>query len=606
MVGCGPAAENEHDEESTVESESMEGVHPMEEVSCDVKVAIMEFVDGKSAIRMGMVLRGWHAVLMSSCPRCERFWREATIRELRAPGLRGTQAAVGECWRERYARLHRRLDRAAWLGATSRHGMRDRVAAPQMFVGVKGRRLFNYGGWTRVGPQTDLHCCDLNAFAAFRDAARAGSTPPPLRFERCEEQGRPVARGGVQTLTPLWLSCGGKEGPSRRHIAATLDLPSADDFELVVAFGGAGGGYHNEHSDWRVAGVSEDQKLIRWTSIGVRRRRGDSGILTPRCAHTATYVPGRLSGGEEGHIFVVGGHTDNCARSLATVDCLDVARWTWSSDVASGGFVGRHGHSTTLVERCGRGYLVVVGGGTGNILHGFGDGIRELDECWVLDIAQRRWLDGTPLDLGSEFGLGAPCGRHHTASAALHGTTLLLGGGSRPTNRLGLLDCAACVDLALARDKNAGEELRDANLLVDLTAHLADDSPQPAGRKMHAAACLLPWLPVFVCFGGWQVGPHFADLWLADLANGLLEPSATLAAPAPPTSIPLLDGPDDNNSDDNSSGVYSDDDNDDDDELVTVNVLTTNGEHQLQLPRSIFLRSIHDGMLGLASGEGDS
>ncbi|CAE7221145.1 unnamed protein product, partial [Symbiodinium necroappetens] len=49
----------------------------------------------------------------------------------------------------------------------------------------------------------------------------------------------------------------------------------------------------------------------------------------------------------------------------------------------------RHGHSATLFEVDGRGYLVVVGGGIGNILENWG--VRDFGDLAVLDLDPNGW-----------------------------------------------------------------------------------------------------------------------------------------------------------------------------------------------------------------------
>ncbi|KAJ8603133.1 hypothetical protein CTAYLR_004585 [Chrysophaeum taylorii] len=583
-------------------------------LSGEVLLGIMEFVDGASALRASVALRPWRQVLVEEAG--DEWWRERIVRELRAPALRSSPPPFlsKRGWRGLYRELVEPVERARWVSASSRHGLTDRVAAPQMFVGPSGKRLFCYGGWTRLGPQTDVHWANLGDIAGMWRRAKRGSGVARgvgPRFRRALETGRPVGRGGVQTLTPLWVANGGREGPSRRHVAATVGTEEVEeDAELVLAFGGAGGGYHNEHNDWRVAALTEGEgdrnAAVCWTAVG-RRRIGpstrDGAELAARCAHAATYVPARLCGASEGAVFVVGGHADDCSRSLASVDCLDVATWTWDKDVAAeSNFRPRHGHSSTLVEEDGTGYLVVVGGGNGNILHGFGAGIRELDDVNVFDTRSRRWI--------ATFDSAAPFGRHHAAATLPGGRALLFGGGARPSNEIGLLDARACVKRALHHHHH-GQKKRAASstwrsLLfptqpaVFLKTLDSSSSDQPRPRKMHASACLLPWLPLFVVFGGWEMGPHFADMWFADLHtssstadddDGMMEVEES-AEDEDTTAATGAADPDDDDDDD--------DDDDNDDSLVTLNIATNAGTHQIQVPRHVFLRLVREGMLGVA------
>ena len=70
---------------------------------------------------------------------------------------------------------------ARWAaGPTRAHGLGDRVAAPQMFLSPDGRRLYNYGGWTSRGPQTDLAVSSADAYEAFAcGAVVAGAVVAP-------------------------------------------------------------------------------------------------------------------------------------------------------------------------------------------------------------------------------------------------------------------------------------------------------------------------------------------------------------------------------------------------------------------------------------------
>lgn len=605
----------------------------------ELSLEVMDYVDGASALRAAAASPVWARLLLGA--KSEDYWRRTTIRELDAPALQecGPPLCCAAPWRARFRELKQRCPRRArWLSWSTRHGLTDRVAAPQLFVGPRGRRLFCYGGWTRLGPQTDVQWTNLSEIAKLARRGRGRSSEAGVQhvtgplFRRAEDTGRPVQRGGVQTLTPLWRTNGGLEGPSRSHVAAALGVPLAElesDVELVLTFGGAGGGYNNEHNDWRIAalkeGRDEEPARLAWTGVGRSRRDGgthDQAEIDTRCAHSATYVPPRLLDGHtEGAVFVIGGHTDDCTRSLAAVDCLDVAQWTWERHIGEGcSFAGRHGHSATLVEVNGAGYIIVVGGGTGNILHGFGAGIAEFDDCCVFDCRAKHWL--ATFDLGARQSVGTCFGRHHTSAACCNGRTLLFGGGASPTNRLGLLDMRRCVKRALSSgpDRPACRRRVAEPLLCDLTPGLVEsDVPTaPRGRKMHGAACLLPWLPLFVVFGGWEFGPHFSDMWLADL-----EPAGG------PSIVDIEEedkAPDDSDDDDGSldgqfyencedAARFGRDDDDeygsneefeqdenpgDDEDLVALNLATDTGMHQIQIPRSVFHRLVRQGMLGFA------
>lgn len=102
-----------------------------------------------------------------------------------------------------------------------------------------------------------------------------------------------------------------------------------------MAFGGGGGGYRHEHNSWSIGVLKEGEGLAvppKWcfggsggeasTIVWGRPAPSGEGLgsiqPTPRCAHSATYIPSRLGGGPEGSVVIFGGHTDQCSESLAT------------------------------------------------------------------------------------------------------------------------------------------------------------------------------------------------------------------------------------------------------------------------------------------------
>lgn len=282
----------------------------------------------------------------------------------------------------------------------------------------------------------------------------------------------------------------------------------AQDACLVLAFGGAGGGYRNEHCSHAVGLLHEagqqPQASIHW---GWPRSQG-SALPTPRASHTSTYVPARLAGAHypEGCVVVLGGHTDDTTEVCITVDVLRLHDWQWSVNKYIGGSSprARLGHEAILVESDGRAYLVVTGGGLGSILSPFGT--QEMNDVAVMDLHAWVWLGA--LHLRRAQGVPVP-GRHHTACAGLGGQLFLFGGGHSPSNKLCVLDGVECVRRAHA----------SAREIVLREVPTASEQRMPRGRKMHGAACLLPWLPAFVIFGGWETQAHFEDIWVCALGR---------------------------------------------------------------------------------------
>ncbi|KAJ1445721.1 hypothetical protein M885DRAFT_549063 [Pelagophyceae sp. CCMP2097] len=508
-------------------------------LSDELHLVIAGFLRGAEAVAASTAIRYWAAALLAR----DDAFSEFAEREFRLPAqLQGRAGA--DSWRDTYRRLAQPLREATWAAATCAHGLGDRVAQPQLFVGIDGARVFNYGGWTPAGPQTDLRCVPLDAFrraAETRDAR-------DVVFRHVPAAGTPCARGGCQTLTPLWQR---GDAPTLAHVKLMAPLFGLDATVvtpatmLVLAYGGGGGGYRNEHDDWRI-GIIYDVACgdtggdagprVRWQRVATR------GQPAPRCAHSATYVPARLAPRfPEGCVVAFGGHSHDCHRSLDSVDvfCLESLSWTHFDGPAAtprsaaaraaaalhgGGGAGawprpRHGHTATLVEPASRiAKIVVVGGGRGNII---GEPGAEFSDACSLDLSSPLFQRGTPLDAGGGYAATralfhwdvrhlshvhyAP-GRHHSASPTHDGRgVLLFGGGAAPSNPLCVLD---------ARD-----------LLVDSGAVALRALGLPAGRpprarKMHGACCLLPFAPLLVVFGGWETNAHFDDLWYARFSRG--------------------------------------------------------------------------------------
>lgn len=177
---------------------------------------------------------------------------------------------------------------------------------------------------------------------------------------------------------------------------------------------------------------------------------------------------------------------------------------------------GRHGHSTTLVEVDGDGYLVIVGGGIGNILEHWG--VEEFFDVAILDLKTWTWIGHFMLQCGTTGTDFRGPGRHHVACQGLPGQILLMGGGRRPGRQVCSLDASRCIRMALAGQVTGNFPLSEVqpSSPQDLqeTGSVPRQPALPTGRKMHGAACLLPWAPLVVIFGGWETGPHFDDLWV--------------------------------------------------------------------------------------------
>lgn len=505
----------------------------LESMNDDLVDVIAGFLRGRMVASASVGVRSW-ARLRDN----QRFWYGRCCAEQKLAGWAFEDAA---CWRSAYARLAGAVRSGRWVaGPFRRHGLEDRVAAPQLFASRYGGTLYNYGGWTRGGPQTDLRWV---ASATVESAARGAGDAPPLEFAYCRSAGRPAVNGGAQTLTPLWTA-GGAGAPSDGHAASCLRRGGGEDvgaaLSLVVAYGGGGGGYRHEHNDWAVgvleeprAGGALDEPRVRWVRAGgaagdeFRERWAPrppaDGEPLPRCAHSGTYVPSRCFAAglfEEGCVVFFGGHSANTAVTLAAAQFLDVKTWTWlaarDDGVAEGDVAprARHGHSASLYEAPEGAYLIFAGGGEGIIL----DDPRE---CVDASDAQALFLGDVSLDAGAVEGLEwlpvvdlrhesyAP-GRHHTAAPVGEAQVALYGGGHRPDGALVRLDLGAVV---AAGRRPAPPRSVD---LVDVDGGRA--APKPTPRKFHAMASLYPKLPLVVVHGGWRYNPHFDDLWIAAVA----------------------------------------------------------------------------------------
>ena len=226
----------------------------------DLQRHVMVFLEGADCCRAGGAIARWRAL------QDERWWHLKTKLDF---CVNRWDANDEPSWRAAYARCKVGPSAARWAaGPTRSHGLGDRVAAPQMFVSPDGRRVYNYGGWTSGGPQTDLAVSSADAYEAF---ARGAEAEP--RFRLCPSSGQPAHPGGAQSLTPLWLP-GGGAAPSQAHVASLAPagfLRAGDRAHLILAFGGGLGGYRHEHDSW---------------AVGVLADRG--GDEAPRSASTPT------------------------------------------------------------------------------------------------------------------------------------------------------------------------------------------------------------------------------------------------------------------------------------------------------------------------------
>jgi hypothetical protein len=406
---------------------------------------------------------------------------------------------------------------------------------------------------------------------------------------------------------------------------------------LVLAFGGGLGSYRNEHNDWRLGVLLERTELsredkpepppgvaaeesslkkvakepavcIHWSTPrrvdGLKVEQANAAAVDEypletnnrpqaRAAHSATFVPARfLEGFPEGAVVVAGGHTNDVSEELSTVDVLNLATWVWQRDVVPvdqpDASLPRHGHSASVVEVNGNGFLMVVGGGTGNILAPM-QRCRESRNVHVLDLRRWRWLGNgiTLVAAGGDSPGGGIGGRHHTGcvTASRDGRIILFGGGHEPSNEVLVLNAVECVKLA-----QQSEPGRVASVVVP-----ENERPPPRPRKMHGAACLLPWLPILVVFGGWERGPHFEDMSLCALGNqtkGGVKGSEVLGE----------EEEDEQEVEEESDDEPGDGDGgDDEDEIITVRLNGPQGMRLMQMPRRYLQELIASGAL---QGEG--
>ena len=535
--------------------------------SDDLHRRILTYLEGRECRTASEAVRRWRALQ-------DEHWWHAKARTDLSVGCWPAEAE--ESWRGAYERCHSTPNMCRWVAGPLRtHCLGDRVAAPQFFVSCRGERLYNYGGWTKLGPQTDLRWTSASNLS---DLCRGAGVKPVFRL--CSASGRPARRSGAQTLTPLWLP-GGSCEPSAAHAAkcAPEDFVHLVRAHLVVAYGGGGGGYADEHNDWAVGVLDDDDSSVdakvHWCRPGKKgppaayTARATTTFEVPihRCAHTATYVPARCFGHDdfpEGAVLFFGGHAADTRTTLHHLQLLDVATWTWLTDERSGGLnyrleqrqatgaVARHGHTATLVEYDNQAYVVFVGGGRGTVLED-PERCEEFGTAQAVDVkslyrrgtSRLRPRYGQLVDLASDY---VP-GRHHTASLVAPHTVALYGGGHRPFPFVALLDVKEVIQAgkrvvaaraararALQEIKARAESSTSETLVglmhtqMQLLAEV--DGPSvalkeveggsahaPTPRKFHAACSLYPWHPLLVVFGGWRSSAHFEDLHVAALGT---------------------------------------------------------------------------------------
>lgn len=569
------------------------------ELNDEVLLQILSSLPGWMAWRLEATgLAAWR----TGCT--DAWWKTRCHLEFAAERLPAPLA--GSTWRQSYRQLLgvQAARTGVWCYSSQRHGLRDRVAAPQLFVNPSGEKLFCYGGWIDGGPQTDLHWVPISSVV---NAAHDHSADH-WRFQRAQATGTPAMPGGVQSLTPLWAESGTLDAPSRSFVAETASqlrrggpatAACEEDAALVMAFGGGGGGYRHEHNSWAIGVLREvpggDTTSILWGRPSAKEKgvssEGISQSLTshtptPRCAHTATYLPERFTQLAEGAVLLFGGHTAHCTESLATAELLTLQDWQWQpltlqkSDALGEDWEmnPRHGHSSTFFEVDGKGYVVVVGGGTGNILETWG--VRDFSDVSVLCVETWTWIGHYQLR-----GEDVP-GRHHTACRGLGNQLLIFGGGRRPSNQVCVLDAAACVRRALAGDALGAVELRPVHHARPSDEE-GNQAQVPQGRKMHGAACLAPHAPLLVVYGGWKTGPHFSDVWT--FALGADERDLEAFQPVEQQSLEEEDGDDMHES-----------------PVVGVRMMGPDGQvRMMRIPSELLSQFVRQGMVRRVGAESD-
>eukprot|EP00913_Durusdinium_trenchii_P019350 g18190.t1 len=263
------------------------------ELNDEVLLQILSSLPGWMAWRLEATgLAAWR----TGCT--DAWWKTRCHLEFAAERLPAPLA--GSTWRQSYRQLLgvQAARTGVWCYSSQRHGLRDRVAAPQLFVNPSGEKLFCYGGWTDGGV---------------------------FWWDRAQATGTPAMPGGVQSLTPLWAESGTLDAPSRSFVAETASqlrrggpatAACEEDAALVMAFGGGGGGYRHEHNSWAIGVLREvpggDTTSILWGRPSAKEKGLTSHTPTPRCAHTATYLPERFTQLAEGAVLLFGGHTAHC------------------------------------------------------------------------------------------------------------------------------------------------------------------------------------------------------------------------------------------------------------------------------------------------------
>jgi len=166
--------------------------------SDDLHRRILTYLEGRECRTASEAVSRWRAL------QDEHWWHAKTRTDL---SVGCWPADAEESWRGAYERCHSKPSVCRWVAGPLRtHCLGDRVAAPQFSVSCRGERLYNYGGWTKLGPQTDLRWTSASNLS---DLCRGSGAKPIFRL--CPASGRPARRSGAQTLTPLWLPGGSCE-----------------------------------------------------------------------------------------------------------------------------------------------------------------------------------------------------------------------------------------------------------------------------------------------------------------------------------------------------------------------------------------------------------